>query len=97
MKIRIERSGGMAGITASNEIEIENLPPTMRYKIQEILDNKEPNSTRMSMPKGAADYLNYRITFPGGNNKKVIECNQFNINDDLRNLIRYIETHSKKN
>ena len=94
MKIRIERSGGVAGIVISNEMEAESLPSSMKNKIQEILNDREPKSMKMSIPKGSANHFNYRIMFQDGRNDRIIECNQYNMEDDLKNLVRYIETHS---
>jgi hypothetical protein len=47
-------------------------------------------------PKGAADYLNFKITLEEGPQNSVIECNQFDMNDDLKSLISYVESRSRK-
>ena len=38
-----------------------------------------------------ADYLNYKITLEDGDRNSVIVCNQFDMDDDLSSLIRYVE------
>ena len=49
-----------------------------------------------SSPRGAADHYTYKISIQDGTNQNVIECNQYNIQDDLKSLIRYVEKNSKK-
>ena len=97
MKIIIERSGGLTGIVVSHEMEIKDLPQSMVNKVQEIFNNDESKSLKMSLPKGAADHFNYRVTFKDGTQNKVVECNQYDIKDDLKDVIRYVEANSKKN
>jgi hypothetical protein len=48
-----------------------------------------------SAPKGAADYYTYKISFQDGSKRKIIECNQFNIQNDLKSLVNYVESNSK--
>ena len=47
-------------------------------------------------PKGAADYYTYKIYIRDGVNRRVIECNEYNIRDDLKLLVKYIERNCKK-
>jgi hypothetical protein len=95
LKIRVERSGGLTGIVTSKEISDEDIPVSIRNKLDKILQDERFKSNS-SVPKGAADLLNYKITFEGGTNNRVIECNQITMKKDLKDLVRYIETNSNK-
>ena len=97
MKIKLERSGGFAGITSSNEMDADKLPPMLQNTVKELLDEKKCPVMRSSrLPKGTADHLSYTITIKDGINKTVIDCNQYNIDDRLRSLIACMEKNSKK-
>ena len=97
MKIRVERSGGMAGIPISNEMDAKDLPSVLISTAKKIIEDKKASSLSMkSPPRGAADHYIYKISIQDGVDRKIIECNQYNIQDDLKSLIRYVEKNSKK-
>jgi hypothetical protein len=97
VKIRVERSGGMAGIPISNEMDAKDLPAPLRSTANKIIERKDVSSLSMkSSPRGAADHYIYKISIQDGMNQKVIECNQYNIQDDLKSLVKYIEGNSKR-
>jgi hypothetical protein len=94
--IRVERSGGLAGIPISNEMDEKDLPSALIRTAKKIIEDKSVSSKSMkSSPKGAADHYSYKISIQDGANQNVIECNQFNIQDDLKSLVNYIEKNSK--
>ena len=97
MIIKVERSGGFAGIPVSNEIDAKILPTALVTKLNKIM--KDKNSSTLPIkdtPRGAADHYTYKISIQDGVNLKVIECNQFNIEDDLKSLVKYIENSGRK-
>jgi hypothetical protein len=97
VKIRVERSGGMAGIPISNEMDEKDLPSALISTAQKIIEDKDVSSLSMkSSPRGAADHYTYKISIQDGADRKIIECNQYNIQDDLKSLVKYIEKNSKK-
>lgn len=97
MIIKVERSGGFAGIASSNEIETNTLPDVIVTTVNRIKKDQGSFSSLLhSSPKGSADYFTYKITIQDGPKKSIIECNQLNVPDNLRSLIRYVETNSKK-
>ena len=73
-----------------------NCPLYLRAQLEKLLDNKGSGMLKGTRPKGAADYLNYKITLEEGTRNSVIECNQFDMDDDLKSLIRYVENRSRK-
>ena len=48
-----------------------------------------------SSPRGAEDHYTYKILIRDGRNERVIQCNQYNIEEDLKSLVNYIERNSK--
>ena len=97
MRIRIERTGGFAGIPISNEIDANDLPSGLLQTARKIMQDKKTLSlSSKSSPKGSADHYTYKISMQDGTNRSVIECNQYNIEDDLKSLVKYIEKNTKK-
>jgi len=95
--IKVERSGGFAGIPVSNEIDANNLPSALVTKLKKIMENTNSSTLPIKdTPRGAADHYTYKISIQDGVNVKVIECNQFNIEDDLKSLVKYIENSGRK-
>jgi hypothetical protein len=97
VRIRVERSGGFAGIPISNEIDGKDLPSGLTRTAKKIMEEKSvPPLSIKSSPRGAADHYTYKISIQDGRNQRVIECNQYNIEDDLKSLVNYIERNSKR-
>ena len=97
MKIKIERSGGLTGIRFCNEMDFNDLPPTLAITAQKIMkDQKWFSIPKKSIPRGAADHYAYKISITDGHNERVVEFNQYNIENDLKSLLKYIERDSKK-
>jgi hypothetical protein len=97
MIIKVERTGGLAAIPISNEMDAKDLPSALISTAKKIIMDQKSSSLPMkATPKGAADHFTYRILVQDGVNRKVIECNEHNIQDDLKSLVKYIERYSKK-
>jgi hypothetical protein len=97
VRIKVERSGGLAGIPLSNEIDEKDLPPPLIHTAKKIIEDKKSPSLSMKLsPTGAADHYSYKISILDGTIKRVIECNQFQLQDDLRSLVKYVEKHHNK-
>jgi hypothetical protein len=94
--IRIERTGGFAGINKCTEMNTDDLPSSITNTINSIIKSKVSTLPgKKLVPKGAADHLNYKITIEDGNSNRVIECNQYDMDHKLKSLISYIEKKSK--
>jgi hypothetical protein len=97
VRIKVERSGGFAGIPVTNEMDGKDLPSDLMTTAKNIVARqKSSSSTMKSTPKGAADHYVYKISIINGASRRVIECNQYNIQDDLKSLVKYVEKNSKK-
>jgi hypothetical protein len=93
--IKIERSGGLAGLHASTEIDAKDLPPQLVTMAKKIMNAKISPHPLKTKPIGAADHYNFKISIYEGERRKVIECTQYDIQDELKSLVNYIEKSSK--
>lgn len=94
MIIRIERSGGVAGIPAHNEMEVNELPAAL-IDIAKRLFVKPNLPPRIKLPRvGRPDRYTYRISIEEGGDEKVIECDEYDIANDVKSLVKYIEKNS---
>lgn len=97
MIIQVERSGGLMGIPITKEVDAKDLPSELITTVKKIMVNAKSFSMPLkSPPRGAADHFSYKILIQDGSNRSVIECNEYNIHDDLRSLVKYIERNSKE-
>lgn len=97
MIIKIERSGGLLPVMDSIEMDAKDLPSKFITTLKKIMtDQSLSNLPIKGIPKGAADYYSYKISVRDGVNRKVIECNEYNIREDLKPLVRYLQGTSKK-
>ena len=97
MKIKVERSGGFAAISISNEMDTKDLPSVLAATANNIMRIQKSSSLpKRSAPIGSADHYIYRISFQDGVKRRVVKCNQYAIQDDMKSLIEYIEKNSKK-
>jgi hypothetical protein len=97
LKIKIERSGGFTGITSSCELNTDKLPLPVEVTIRELLDRKN-SSVKLtpSLSKGAADYLNYKITIQNGMKSHVVKCSELDMDSNMKSLVSYVEKKSVK-
>jgi hypothetical protein len=93
--IKVERSGGLGGISMSKEVDVKDLPSKLATIIKKEIVNPKSSFPLKSIPIGAADYFTYRISVQDGADQKVIECNEYNIQKDLESVVKYIESLSK--
>jgi hypothetical protein len=94
--IKIERSGGLVALPISIEMDSKDLPLTLISSAKKVMMDRRSSALPMKgIPKGAADYYLYKISIEDGANRRVIECNEYNIQDDLKMLVKYIERNSK--
>jgi hypothetical protein len=95
--IKIERTGGLAGLSENSELDSDDLPSTLETIAKKMMKStKKLPLTSKSTPKGAADHYTYKISIKDGVNENIIECNQYDIQDDLKSLIKYVERNSNK-
>ncbi|HYZ51555.1 MAG TPA: protealysin inhibitor emfourin, partial [Nitrososphaeraceae archaeon] len=62
-------------------------------------DSQQPSpdiKTKMKMKKGAADYFTYKITIQNGNKVQSMECNDVDMQTDVRGLVDFVTKHGQK-
>ena len=97
MKIKIERSRGFAGISSSHELDSDKLPPSIERAVKALLYGRAKDGKRLlareilRRPKGAADHLSYKITIQTGGKDHVIECNEVDMNNNVKSLVSYVQ------
>jgi hypothetical protein len=97
MIIKVERTGGFAGISECTEMNSNDLPGQLRTTVMELANGKiGPTTSMKSVPTGAADHYSYRIIIDDGHSPRVIECNEHDINDRLMSLITYVHKNARK-
>ena len=97
MIIKVERTGGFSGISKYSEMNSDDLPSALETTVKKIIKSAKTSSLPLkSTPKGAADHYTYKISIKDGGNENIIECNQYSIQDDLKSLIKYIESNPLK-
>jgi hypothetical protein len=94
--IRIERSGGVTGIPLLREMDGNDLPSDLINIAQKIVNDKEQFATPLKRTStDGADYYSYKISVLDGNNRKIIKCTEYDIRNELKSLVKYVERHSK--
>ena len=76
MIIKVERSGGFAGLSKYSEIDSEDLPESLKETITELIHNNMRHITSKSLPEGTADQYFYKITVDDTANKRVFACDE---------------------
>lgn len=97
MIIKIERSGGLTGVKITNEVDVKRLPSSLATRLRKMILNDRYTTTPLkSTPESARDYFTYKILIQDDMNKKVIECNEYDIHADLKSIVDFVEKVSKK-
>jgi hypothetical protein len=97
VKIKIERTGGFTGLSSSNEIEVDKLPVPLDATVRELIDRRKLPQTKSSRKsKVGADYLSYKIIIKNGIKDRTIECNEIEMDSNLKLLVRYVQKNSIK-
>jgi hypothetical protein len=108
MKIHLERSGGFAGMTSSTTVDTKALAPNDANELQNLIHKsnlfegsaksaQQPNpSPKTKTKKGAADYFTYKITIRNGDKEQSMECNDVNMQADVKGLVDFVTKHGQK-
>jgi hypothetical protein len=92
MIIKIERSGGLSGIPFSREINVNDLPSRYVATAKKIISSTKSSKIPLKpTSRGSADLFTYKILIKDGSDESITECNESNMQADLKSLIKYIE------
>ena len=108
MKIHLERSGGFAGMTSSITVDTKALAPNDANELQTLIHKsnlferfakspQQPTPTpNTKTKKGAADYFTYKITIQNGDKERSMECNDINMQAEIKGLVDFVTKHAQK-
>jgi hypothetical protein len=97
VKIKVEQSGGFAGISSSNEVDSGELPPSIKGTVRELLDKRRlPPTKDPGRRKVVADCIIYKIIIRNGKEDRVFEFNEREMESSIKSLINYIQKNSQK-
>jgi hypothetical protein len=98
MKVRLERSGGFAGINKSVFVDTDTLPQNESEQIHNMCDNMNFFNlpSKMETNGNAADLFRYKITVESKSGKHTVETTDLSINPDLENLVNFLSDTAQK-
>lgn len=99
MKIRLERSGGFAGMTRTVEVDVDSLSEDERSAVTALVQNADffalPPSVSSTVPAGA-DRFNYRITVESAQGAHTVEATEASAPDSLAPLIDWLNRNGQQ-
>lgn len=93
MMIKIERSGGVAGISKTITVDTEKLPEDLANKIEKHMTKTQTKlSNRLShrMKTGMADCYHYKISTKATAEENEIEFGEFEVDKELRATVNFL-------
>jgi hypothetical protein len=100
MKVRFHSSGGIAGISRSATLDTDSLSPKDARQLSELVNKSEffKKSSRGKKPrKGAADYMQYKITVESDKRSHTVESTDEDLSAELSDLIDFIQQKAHPN
>ncbi len=89
--IKIERSGGFAGITKTITLDTEKLPKDIANRIEKHMTQTKLISRLLHrMKTGMADCYYYKISTKATAKKKEIEIGEFEVDKELRATLNFL-------
>jgi hypothetical protein len=79
-----ERSASSAQQSKSQQSDSQQPSPNTKAK------------TNTKAKKGAADYFTYKITIQNGNKEQSMECNDVDMQTDVKGLVDFVTKHGQK-
>ncbi|MGB7623646.1 MAG: protealysin inhibitor emfourin [Terriglobia bacterium] len=98
MRIRLERSGGFAGIKLSSSVDTEELSPDEAGQVRKMVEGATffelPDSIKSARPM--PDRFVYRIQIEEGGKTKTVEVDEASVPDPLKPLVRHLVDAARK-
>ncbi|MGD2167120.1 MAG: hypothetical protein PVF63_03370 [Gammaproteobacteria bacterium] len=99
MKIRLERTGGFAGMTRTVEVDVDALSEDERTAVTALIQNADffalPSEVTSTAPAGA-DRFNYRITVESASGTHTVEATEASAPDSLAPLIEWVNRNAQQ-
>jgi hypothetical protein len=98
MIIRVERSGGFAGMTVQSKIDTENLDPEERQNLIEQVQSSGFFETNVHSQKDqqGRDRFHYTITIEYHEKRRTVDLDESEIPDDWQALIGMINQLARR-
>ena len=98
MNIHFERSGGFAGLRSKHDIAASDLTAEERDTLHRLLESSHffQLPSQLRAPNPGADRFQYKIAVDDGNREHAVDLDEAAIPDDLRPLIEWLRSKSRK-
>ena len=92
-------------MTSSTTVDTKALAPNDANELQTLIhkSNLFERSAKSAQPtpkrktkKGAADYFTYKITIQNGDKERSMECNDINMQAEIKGLVDFVTKHAQK-
>ena len=98
MRIRYERSGGLANIGLKYDVDSAELPDSKAEQLKRLIEAARPfdQPATASAPAGAADQYEYEMTVEDGGRAHTIKTNDTTASAELLNLFDWLNREALK-
>lgn len=98
MRIEFERTGGFAGLTMRNVIDLDNLPQEDANRLRQLIEKsnffKLPGSITSSAP--GVDRFHYAITVKSDGRKHTVEVDEAALPSEMKPLLQWLTATASK-
>ncbi len=97
MRIKMERTGGFAGIRVERDIDSDKLAPADAAQLERLLRKSHffELPAELRNPGPGPDRFHYRLTVESEQGARTIEAPESAVSGSLRDLLHWIETRPK--
>ncbi len=98
MKVRLERSGGFAGISKSVFVDTDTLPQNESEQLHNMCDNMHFFNlpSKLESNGNAADLFRYKITVESKDGKHTVETTDLSMTPELENFVNFLSDKAQK-
>jgi hypothetical protein len=91
MRLKLRKTGGIAGLKVSAEVDSEKLPEAQAKKMKELVDQADLfNQASAPRGKSSPDQFQYEISVEEGGKTHTFSTNESTASDDLLDLIDWM-------
>src|SRR5262245_40489879 len=96
MKVRLERTGGFAGMTVNAEVDSDTLSAKQAGELKELVEKAFPSDQPTKRKATMPDQFDYEFIVEEGNKSKTYRVNDESITDEMRVLNRWLIAMAQK-
>jgi len=98
MRITFERTGGLAGMTVSGEVDTASLPPEEAQALREMVEAAGVFDlpSKPASPAPGADRFRYTLTVEDGERRHTVEVAEAGASDALQALLRRLTVLARR-